>query len=792
MTQLSSREITAERINNIVYEPMSDALRNYLVTVCYVDLSNKMAEVLGTSEDANWCCLAVWPSFTVGDTIRDQNDSMGFTKLTQKIPFRNFRKKTTARVLGGSYGKQRVVHRAIAAGNRGVFFEIAMVWADFMDTFGGPKMDAAAEKDAWAGFVERVKGLPQPPGRLWSTDHDVQTRKGLVDGCALYLEAMHTDDDARRAELILHGNLLMGYHEQTQLQGWLDLSLGDNPRRFIKWSPLRFIPGIRGPLERGMIRMITEYVFVVHMKDETIRVGRDLPPLKGHDELYEDPLATIDDPELGALVGRLDGADRDDDGEGSRRWNDFNDRMRFISSLFRSRQRADLVGVMPYTDAEFDHIMTEAAAIDEKNAAKAAEGFEANEIYDHETIPWEPAQVDAMRATLTDLRYECDDPVDDVVYDFFQELGTPPEERHFLDVMKALPEAYKYESLTEYLARPPEPPPWMDREKITRAQKFYDDWRPAVQSGLAFGSLPASYSAGNGAEVLGLVSGLTNNTERRVWETARYLEDVMTTDFLDPQSEGWKSIQGVRLLHASVRHMIENGSQQIHDAPEHPTDRYWNADEWGRPINQEDVLGTALVFNSVVIDVMDRVGIGFEKENADAYMHTWNVIGVLMGIPEEHFRSRIEPERDLTFEEGRFLLGLINQRQIRPSVAGQKLTQSLMTFFDGWFIGPMERIPRAFMRVGLGDEICDTIGVPPRARLERMIETTGELSKRMRMLGFYRWVMRRSLETFGDGFLKYYAVVYQDEPPYRERPVPETMAGKRRNKRVAAKVEARA
>ncbi|MDW3220484.1 MAG: oxygenase MpaB family protein [Acidimicrobiales bacterium] len=777
MTQLSSREITTERINNIVWEPMSDALRNYLVTICYVDLSNRMAELLG-DEDANWCCLAVWPSFTVGETIRDTNDSLGLTKLTAKIPFRNYRQKTTAKILGGSYGKQRVVNRSIAAGNRGVFFEIAMVWADFMDTFADlAAMSSEQEKEAWTGFTQRVRDLPKPPGKLWPVEH----REGLIEGCEKYLEAMHTDDDKRKAELILHGNLLMGYHEQSQLQGWLDLSLGDNPRRFIKWSPLRFVPFVRGPMERGMIRMITEYVFVVHMDDEVVRVGRDLPPKKGMSALYEGPLAELTDPELVALVEQLDDADRDDDAEGARRWNDFNDRMRFISSLFRSRQRQGLVGIMPYTDGQYETIMAEAAEIDRANALRDGDGgYEANEYFPVDAgAPWSEEQVRELERSLTDMRQECDPAVDEVVYRFFLEEGTPREDRHFTHVMKALPRANDYESLREYLARPPEPPSWTDPEKLKKAREFYDNWRPAIQSSLAFGSLPASYSAADGAQVLGLVSGLTNNVERRIWETARYLEDVMTTDFLDPDSDGWRSISGVRLLHASVRHMIENGSQRIRHDPEHPADRAWNT-SWGRPINQEDVLGTALTFNAITIDVMDRVGIGFDPENADAFMHAWNVIGVLMGVPEEHLTSRIDPSRDLTFEEGRYVLGVINHRHRKPSIPGQKLTAELLAMFDGWFIGPMEKLPRAFMRVGLGDEVCDVVGVPPRGFLERMIEGSAEVSKRMRMNGMYRWMMRRSLESFGDAFLQYYAVVYKDEPPYRQRPLPEAMSTRRR------------
>ena len=70
MGVLTDRAVTVERVKAIVFAPMSDALRNHLVTLAYVDMGTAMAELLGTSEDANWTSLAVWPSFTVGEMAK--------------------------------------------------------------------------------------------------------------------------------------------------------------------------------------------------------------------------------------------------------------------------------------------------------------------------------------------------------------------------------------------------------------------------------------------------------------------------------------------------------------------------------------------------------------------------------------------------------------------------------------------------------------------------------------------------------------------------------------------------
>src|SRR3954451_7195540 len=80
MGVLTDRTVTAARVKAIVFAPMSDALRNHLVTLAYVDMGSAMGQILG-HEDANWTSLAVWPSFTVGETIRAGDDPLGLKRM---------------------------------------------------------------------------------------------------------------------------------------------------------------------------------------------------------------------------------------------------------------------------------------------------------------------------------------------------------------------------------------------------------------------------------------------------------------------------------------------------------------------------------------------------------------------------------------------------------------------------------------------------------------------------------------------------------------------------------------
>ena len=76
-------------------------------------------------------------------------------------------------------------------------------------------------------------------------------------------------------------------------------------------------------------------------------------------------------------------------------------------------------------------------------------------------------------------------------------------------------------------------------------------------------------------------------------------------------------------MHAAVRWLIQNDPRVEWDPA------------WGTPINQEDLLETLLTFTEIVFEVFDRTGIVYSEEDADAYLHTWSLIGHYLGIRDD-------------------------------------------------------------------------------------------------------------------------------------------------------------
>jgi hypothetical protein len=165
----------------------------------------------------------------------------------------------------------------------------------------------------------------------------------------------------------------------------------------------------------------------------------------------------------------------------------------------------------------------------------------------------------------------------------------------------------------------------------------------------------------------------------------------LDTRAFDKKGSGIRSIQKVRLMHAAVRwHTLKSGQ--------------WN-EVWGKPVNQEDMLGTNLAFSSIVLEGLHKLGIYYAAEEADAYLYLWNVIGYMLGLKKE-----LLPE---TRKEAYWLGRLIEKRHFRKSEAGIELTKALMQTFEE--ITPsaaFKGLAGGYMRYLLGDKTADLLALP--------------------------------------------------------------------------------
>lgn len=186
--------------------------------------------------------------------------------------------------------------------------------------------------------------------------------------------------------------------------------------------------------------------------------------------------------------------------------------------------------------------------------------------------------------------------------------------------------------LADYLADAEALPEWADPELLRQGQEFFAVQGLYIATALFCASLPVAYASARGAQVIFITGDLVSDVHRRIAETAQLICDVMSVELagppdqaehpLAPDTRGYRSARGVRLMHAAVRQFVMNDPDA---APRYDATA-------GVPINQEDLLGTLLTFTIVVYDALDRLGVAATAAELDAYHHTWCVVGHLIGI----------------------------------------------------------------------------------------------------------------------------------------------------------------
>lgn len=270
--------------------------------------------------------------------------------------------------------------------------------------------------------------------------------------------------------------------------------------------------------------------------------------------------------------------------------------------------------------------------------------------------------------------------------------------RSLVRVDQPLPEALPAE-VKAYLTTTLPMPSWADPAKIDRGQRFFEKWGVQISVCLFCASLPSAYAAAKGVKVLRRTGRLedVHDARRRVVETGQFLMDVCSTGGLGPNGTGRRTIQRVRLMHGAIRHLI------LSQAPTVPG--LWSPAD-GKPINQEDLAGTLLSFSYVVGDPLRRLGVPVSDDDAEAYIHLWNVIGDLLGLREDLMA------RDL--DDATALVDAIRRRQFAASEDGQFMAAALIELLKE--LTPLKRFDGyspALMRFLLDKDVADMLAVPP-------------------------------------------------------------------------------
>lgn len=180
-------------------------------------------------------------------------------------------------------------------------------------------------------------------------------------------------------------------------------------------------------------------------------------------------------------------------------------------------------------------------------------------------------------------------------------------------------------------------PGWVDFPAMELGRRMYR--RHGALQGLVLmcSSLVEGYAHNKPSQVLVATGRLQRDVSRRIYETGQMLHNIAAPEGLRPGGLGHRTLMEVRLLHAAVRrYLVEKGD--------------WDESRYQKPINQEDMAGTVLEFDYMVVRGLRRLGLRITREEHEAMHYFWRYAGYLLGVDEALLTTTLEEQEILALQ----------------------------------------------------------------------------------------------------------------------------------------------
>lgn len=263
------------------------------------------------------------------------------------------------------------------------------------------------------------------------------------------------------------------------------------------------------------------------------------------------------------------------------------------------------------------------------------------------------AEYDAVVDALWDGDAEMD-----LLIDWMYEIGPQKARPLFQQAINqgvaSIPDAP--EPLRRFFKSVDNPPAWLDRTLVEEGVRFIHGTGLTSTHVLRDLALMGGYLLSGFNQTLVKTGALNKGTAQRIAETGKWWMDCTKIGGMDRFGDGFKTTLHVRMVHALVRRNLAHRED-------------WDAQQWGLPVNQIDMVATYLGFSVVMLGGLRKLGIPVTPRESKAVMQLWSYACWVMGVDEKWLR--------LGEREGLVLLNHTFMTQSKPDATSQEMAQAL-------------------------------------------------------------------------------------------------------------------
>ena len=220
------------------------------------------------------------------------------------------------------------------------------------------------------------------------------------------------------------------------------------------------------------------------------------------------------------------------------------------------------------------------------------------------------------------------------------------------------------DSLRELFREAETLPEWLNYSDMAPAVRMFHRNTQTILGAFVAGVLIEGFTT-NIAQSFFITGRVRDQGTRRLGQNNRHMMEIFLPGGMYRYGDGWKLSVRIRIIHARIRHLLNNSEE-------------WDAEAWGEPISMAHLGYAISAFSARLLIHMKTLGAKYNDEEHDSFMAVWRYSGYLMGIPDtilfqdadealELYRVGLMCEPNPTMESVSMAHSLVNSA---PLVAG--------------------------------------------------------------------------------------------------------------------------